>query len=68
MSALRKMLVTGIDVIESEFVTGELFGLSVLTDLYQCKGVADVMVANRKVDCLRDVDENIFTQASLGDN
>tara|TARA_B110000908_G_C10092557_1_gene374727 strand:- start:383 stop:589 length:207 start_codon:yes stop_codon:yes gene_type:complete len=67
VSALRKMLVTGIEVIVSEFDTGELFGSSVLTDLYQFKDVADVMVANRKVDCLRDVDENIFFQAPFGD-
>lgn len=53
---------------ESELDTGEVFRSNLLSDLYPFKGVADVLVANRNTEYMRDVVKNIFPRFPFGDN
>ena len=55
-------------VFEPELDKAGFFGSRVLTDLHQFKEEADVIVANRKTESLRDVDHKVFSRDLFGDN
>ena len=55
-------------VYEPELDVEEFFGSKVLTNLDQFKAKSDVIVANRKAECLKDVDGKCFSRDLFGDN
>ena len=61
---MMRVKAKGIEVVvfEPELDTGEFFGSKVVTDLDQFKGLSDVIVANRKARCLRDVNDKVFSR------
>ena len=61
---MKRIKAKGIEVVvfEPELGTGEFFGSKVVTDLDQFKGLSDVIVANRKARCLRDVNDKVFSR------
>ena len=67
---MKRIKAKGVEVVvyEPELDEGEFFGSSVLTDLHQFKEEADVIVANRKTESLRDVDHKVFSRDLFGDN
>ena len=52
----------------SDFGEEEFFGSKVITDLDKFKEMSDVIVANRKADCLSDVEDKCFSRDLFGDN
>ena len=67
---MKRIKAKGVDIVvfEPELNTDEFFGSKVLTDLEQFKELSDVIVANRKAECLRDVHEKCFSRDVFGDN
>ena len=67
---MKRIKAKGIQVVvyEPELDKEMFFGSRVITDLDQFKEMSDVIVANRKADCLRDVDEKCFSRDLFGDN
>jgi UDPglucose 6-dehydrogenase len=67
---MKRIKAKGIEVVvfEPELGTDEFFGSKVMTDLDQFKKLSDLIVANRKADCLRDVDDKCFSRDLFGDN
>ncbi|MDA9999685.1 nucleotide sugar dehydrogenase [Amylibacter sp.] len=67
---IKRIKAKGIEVIvyEPELNEELFFGSKVIADLDQFKGLSDVIVANRKTACLRDVDEKCFSRDLFGDN
>jgi len=67
---MKRIKAKGIEVVvfEPELGADEFFGAKVMTDLDQFKKLSDVIVANRKADCLRDVDDKCFSRDLFGDN
>ena len=67
---MKRIKAKGVDIVvfEPELNTDEFFGSKVLTDLEQFKELSDVIVANRKAECLRDVHEKCFSRDIFGDN
>ena len=67
---MKRIKAKGVEVIvyEPELVEEEFFGSKVITDLNKFKEMSDVIVANRKADCLKDVDEKCFSRDLFGDN
>ena len=53
-------------VYEPELNAEAFFGSKVITDIGLFKELSDVIVANRKADCLRDVDEKCFSRDLFG--
>ena len=60
----------GFEVIlyEPELNVEEFLGSKVIRNINHFKELSDVIVANRKTDCLRDVDEKCFSRDLFGDN
>ena len=67
---MKRIKAKGVEVLiyEPELNEDEFFGSRVLKELHQFKEMSDVIVANRKADCLRDVDEKCFSRDLFGDN
>jgi UDPglucose 6-dehydrogenase len=67
---MKRIKAKGVEVVvyEPELDEEEFFGSKVITDLDQFKEMSDLIVANRKADCLRDVDEKCFSRDLFGDN
>ena len=68
--AMKRIKAKGVEVLiyEPELNEDEFFGSSVLKELHQFKEMSDVIVANRKADCLRDVDEKCFSRDLFRNN
>ncbi len=67
---MKRIKAKGVEVIvyEPELEEEEFFGSKVITDLNKFKEMSDVIVANRKADCLKDVEEKCFSRDLFGDN
>ena len=67
---MKRIKAKGVEVIvyEPELEEEEFFGSKVITDLNKFKEMSDVIVANRKEDCLKDVEEKCFSRDLFGDN
>ena len=65
---MKRIKAKGIEVIvyEPELDDDGFFGSKVITNLNQFKEMSDVIVANRKADCLKDVDEKCFSRDIFG--
>lgn len=55
-------------IFEPELKLKEFFGSRVITDFEQFKELSDVIVANRKEDCLRDTHIKCFSRDLFGNN
>lgn len=55
-------------VFEPELDVNEFFGSKVIKDIDDFKQISDVIVANRKADCLKDVENKCFTRDLFGNN
>ena len=67
---MKRIKAKGVEVLiyEPELNEDEFFGSRVLKELHQFKEMSDVIVANRKADCLRDVDEKCFSRDLFRNN
>ena len=67
---MKRIKAKGCEVVvyEPELIAEEFFGSKVITNLSQFKELSDVIVANRKTNCLRDVDGKCFSRDLFGDN
>ena len=67
---MKRIKAKGIEVVvyESELKEKEFFGSTVIKDLNDFKKMCDVIIANRKADCLRDVDSKCFSRDLFGNN
>ncbi|MDB4151153.1 nucleotide sugar dehydrogenase [Pseudomonadales bacterium] len=67
---MKRIKAKGIEVVvyEPELKATEFFGSKVLTDLALFKLHCDVIVANRRADCLADVEIKIFSRDIFGEN
>ena len=67
---MKRIKAKGIEVIvyEPELDSSEFFGSTVIKDLNDFKKTCDVIIANRKADCLRDVDSKCFSRDLFGNN
>jgi UDPglucose 6-dehydrogenase len=67
---MKRIKAKGIEVIvyEPELDTNEFFGSKVILDLDDFKETCDVIIANRKADCLRDVDKKCFSRDIFNEN
>ena len=67
---MKRIKAKGIEVVifEPELFEDEFFGSQVVTDLDQFKVLSDVIVANRKAECLRDVDYKCFSRDVFNEN
>ena len=67
---MKRIKAKGIKVVvyEPGLDSGEFYGSDVLIDLEKFKAVSDVIVANRRADCLIDVDEKCFSRDLFREN
>jgi UDPglucose 6-dehydrogenase len=67
---MKRIKAKGIEVVvfEPTLDITEFFGSQVVTDLDQFKKFSDVIVANRKSDCLSDVDDKCFSRDIFNEN
>lgn len=67
---MKRIKAKGVEVVvfEPELVEDEFFGSQVVTDLDRFKLISDVIVANRKAECLRDVDYKCFSRDIFNEN
>ena len=67
---MKRIKAKGIEVVlfEPELSVNEFFGSVVETDLDQFKKRSDIIVTNRKADCLRDVDDKCFSRDIFKEN
>ncbi len=65
---LKRIMAKGINVViyEPELNSNEFSGAKVIVDLDHFKEISDVIIANRKADCLRDVSEKCFSRDLIG--
>jgi UDPglucose 6-dehydrogenase len=67
---MKRVKAKGINIVvyEPEIIEKEFFGSKVIPHLDDFKKTCDVIIANRKADCLRDVDSKCFSRDLFGDN
>ena len=67
---MKRIKAKGIEVLvfEPKLNSEEFFGSKVVTDLERFKSMSDVIVANRKAECLIDVGNKCFSRDLFGDN
>ena len=67
---MKRIKAKGIEVIvyEPELDSDEFFGSKVISDLDDFKNTCDIIIANRRADCLRDVDSKCFSRDIFGNN
>ena len=67
---MKRIKAKGIEVVvyEPELKEKEFFSSKVIKDLNIFKKTCDVIIANRKADCLRDVNSKCFTRDIFGNN
>jgi UDPglucose 6-dehydrogenase len=67
---IKRIKAEGVRVVvfEPELGTSEFHGSKILQNLKEFKDLSDVIVANRKSDCLKDVEEKCFSRDLFGDN
>ena len=67
---MKRIKAKGIEVIvyEPELDSSDFFGSMVIKDLNDFKNTCDVIIANRKADCLKDVDSKCFSRDLFGNN
>jgi len=67
---MKRIKAKGIEVIvyEPELDSSEFFDSLVIKDLDGFKKMCDIIIANRKADCLRDVDSKCFSRDLFGNN
>jgi UDPglucose 6-dehydrogenase len=67
---IRRIKAMGIQVViyEPELDSNAIFESKVISDLDDFKKMCDVIVANRKADCLKDVQAKCFSRDLFGDN
>ncbi|MDA7774242.1 nucleotide sugar dehydrogenase [Pseudomonadales bacterium] len=67
---MKRIKAKGVNVVvfEPELAAENFFGSEVLADLERFKLISDVIVANRKDDCLTDVDEKCFSRDIFNEN
>ena len=67
---MKRIKAKGIEVVvyEPELDSSEFFGSTVMKDLDGFKKTCDVIIANRKADCLRDVDSKCFSRDLFGNS
>lgn len=67
---MKRIKAKGIEVVvfEPELNKREFFGSKVIDNLEQFKSMSDVIVANRRSEDLKDVDDKCFSRDFFGDN
>jgi UDPglucose 6-dehydrogenase len=67
---MKRIKAKGVEVVvyEPELDAEEFFGSKVIADIGLFKELSDIIVANRKSDCLTDVDEKCFSRDLFGDS
>ena len=67
---IKRIKAEGVSVVvfEPELGTSEFHGSKILQNLKEFKDLSDEIVANRKSDCLKDVEEKCFSRDLFGDN
>jgi UDPglucose 6-dehydrogenase len=67
---IKRIKAKGIEVVvfEPQFADSTFFGSRVITDIQQFKAMADIIVANRKAECLQDVGAKVFSRDQFGHN
>ena len=67
---MKRIKAKGIEVVvyEPELDSSDFFGSTVIKDLNDFKNTCDIIIANRKADCLRDVGSKCFTRDLFGNN
>jgi UDPglucose 6-dehydrogenase len=67
---IKRIKAKGIEAIvyEPELDDSQFLGSRVLSDLKEFKSLADIIVTNRNVDCLSDVQAKVFSRDVFGNN
>ena len=67
---IKRIKAEGVSVVvfEPELDTSEFHGSKIVPSLKEFKDLSDVIVANRKSDCLKDVEEKCFSRDLFRDN
>ena len=67
---MKRMKAKGIEVAvyEPELDSSDFFGSTVIKDFDDFKDTCDVIIANRKSECLKDVYSKCFTRDLFGEN
>ena len=67
---MKRIIAKGINVViyEPELNSNEFFGSKVIVDLGHFKEISNIIIANRKADCLSDVSEKCFSRDLSGGN
>ena len=67
---MKRIKAKGVEVIiyEPQLEEKEYFGSKVIIDIHDFKEISDVILTNRKADCLEDVGEKCFSRDIFGDN
>jgi UDPglucose 6-dehydrogenase len=67
---MKRIKAKGIEVVvyEPELDSNVFFGSKAIADIEYFKKTCDVIIANRKADCLKDVDSKCFSRDLFGNN